>query len=94
MSRQDVYVATIKLQLDELNADLKKLESRGREATRDAQTRFDRELRTLRELSTQAGARLDEMQDAAQGTWHTLVADMEKLRDAFAHSFHDVKSQA
>jgi hypothetical protein len=94
MSRQDVYVATIKLQLDELNAELKMLESRGRDATRDAQLQFDRELRTLRELSTQAGARLDEMQDAAQGTWHTLVADMEKLRDAFSHSFHGVKSQS
>lgn len=93
MSSQDVYVATIKRQLDELNADLKRLESKGKDARRDAQTQFERELRTLRELSIQSGARLDEMQDAAQDTWHTLVADMEKLRDAYSHSFQQLRSR-
>lgn len=50
MSKQDVYVAKMKLQLDELKA-------------------------------------------SAEGRWHKLVSEMEKLRTAFTSSFNYFRSQ-
>jgi uncharacterized alpha-E superfamily protein len=93
MSTQDVYIATIKSQLDELNAQLKKLEAGAGSARRGAQKGFDDDLAVLREKSRLAGAKLDEMKHAAADRWHTLVVEMEKLRDAFTHAFHHFKSQ-
>jgi hypothetical protein len=33
------------------------------------------------------------MKTASEETWETMVTEMEKVRDAFTHSFHYFKSQ-
>ena len=47
----------------------------------------------LREKSQLAAAKLEEMRVAGEGTWEKMTAEMDKLRDAFTHSFHYFKSQ-
>ncbi len=47
----------------------------------------------LRQQSQLALAKLDELRTAGEDTWETMVAEMEKIRDAFTHSFHYFKSQ-
>ncbi len=93
MSKQDVYITKIKLQLDELNVELKTLEAKARDARAEAKEKVDEEMAKLRHQSKLAAAKLDEMKAAAEGTWDRMVADMEKLRDAFKHSFSYFKSQ-
>ena len=93
MSKQDVYIAKMKLQLDELNLEVKKLEIKAMEARADAKDKVEEEMVKLRHQSKLASDKLDEVKAAAEGSWHKMVTEMEKLRDAFTHSFSYFKSQ-
>ena len=56
-------------------------------------TKYAEQMDKVREQSKLASAKLDEMTAAAESSWHKMVADMEKLRNAFTSSFHYFKSQ-
>ncbi len=93
MSVRDEYVAKMKLQLDELNANMGKLEARAKEAKQDARATYKEEMDKLHQQSRLTIAKLEELRTAGDDTWDNMVAEMEKLRDAFTHSFHYFKSQ-
>lgn len=93
MSKRDEYITATKLQLDELNASISKLEARAQEAKDDARDKYNEEMRKLRHQSRLAVAKLDEMKAASEESWEAMVSEMEKVRDAFKHSFHYFKSQ-
>jgi hypothetical protein len=93
MSKQDVYIAKMKLQLDELNLKMTEIESRASEAGHEAKAAYQEEVHKLRAHSRQAGDKLDQMRAAAAGSWHDMVSEMEKLRHAFTSSFAYFKSQ-
>lgn len=93
MSKIDDYIAATKLQLDELNASMVKLEARAQEVKEDARDKYHEEMRKLRHQSKLAVARFDEMKSAGEDKWESMVTEMEKVRDAFTHSFHYFKSQ-
>jgi uncharacterized membrane protein len=93
MSNRDVYVAKMKLQLSELNAQMDKAELRAKEAREDVREKYKEEMAKLHVQSRLALAKLEEMQKAGETTWEAMVAEMEKVRDAFTHSFSYFKSQ-
>jgi hypothetical protein len=62
-------------------------------AGRPGATGIRRQMDKVREQSRLASAKLDELSTAAEGSWDKMVADMEKLRNAFTSSFHYFKSQ-
>ena len=93
MSKRDVYIEKMKQQLDELNAKMSKLEAKAQEAKDDAREKYKEEMSKLRQQSKLAVAKLDELTAAGEDTWETLVAEMEKIRDALIHSFNYFKSQ-
>ena len=47
----------------------------------------------LREQSVHAKAKMEELKAASEDRWDAMVAEMEKVRDAFVHSFSYFKSQ-
>lgn len=47
----------------------------------------------LRQQSDLAVAKLEELKAAGEDSWEKMVAEMEKIRDAFIHSFSYFKSQ-
>ena len=93
MSKRDVYIANIKLQLDELNLKMSKVEAKALEAKEDARAKYKEQIEDLRKQSKVAVAKLDEMKTAGEETWESMVDEMEKVRDAFKHSFNYFKSQ-
>lgn len=93
MSKRDAYVAKIKLEIDQLNAKMTKIEAQAKEARAEVRDKYLQQLDKLQASSRTAVAKLDEIQAASEESWHQLVAEMEKLRDAFTHSFHYFKSQ-
>jgi chromosome segregation ATPase len=93
MSKRDEYVAKMKLQLDELNAKMDELEAKAKEAKEDARDKYKEEMGKLRHQSKLAVAKLDELKASGEDKWETMVAEMEKIRDAFTHSFNYFKSQ-
>ena len=93
MSRQNAYIAKMKLQLDELNVKMNELDARAQEAKADVRDKYLEEMKKLRHQSKLAVAKLEEIKLAGESKWEALVAEMEKMRDAFTHSFHYFKSQ-
>ena len=93
MSKRDLYIEKMKLQLDELNLKMGQVELKAKEAREDAREKYKEEMAKLRKQSTLAVAKLDEMKAAGEDSWEAMVAQMEKVRDAFTHSFKYFKSQ-
>ncbi len=93
MSKRDAYIAKMKLQLDELNTKMGNVEAKAREAKEDARDKYKEETGKLRAQSQLAVIKLDELKAAGEDTWDKMVAEMEKVRDAFTHSFNYFKSQ-
>ncbi len=93
MSKRDAYIAKMKLQLDELNTKMGNVEAKAREAKEDARDKYNEEMGKLRAQSHLAVVKLDELKAASEDTWDKMVAEMEKVRDAFTHSFNYFKSQ-
>jgi hypothetical protein len=93
MTKKSIYIEKMKTQLDELNASMNKLDAKTEEAKADARDMYREEMRKLRHQSKLAVAKLDDIKLASEESWEAMVTEMEKVRDAFTHSFHYFKSQ-
>jgi DNA repair exonuclease SbcCD ATPase subunit len=93
MSNHEAYIAKMKLQLDELDTRMDALDAKANEAKEDARAKYHEEMAKLRAQSKLAKGKLEDMKAASEDAWDTMVAEMEKVRDAFTHSFSYFKSQ-
>lgn len=93
MTKRNAYIEKMKKQLDDLNAKMSKLETRAQDAKDDARARYKQEMSKLNKQSKLAVAKLEEIQAAGEDKWESMVTEMEKVRDAFIHSFNYFKSQ-
>lgn len=93
MTTRDVYITKMKLQLDELNLQMGKLELRAQEAREDVRDKYQAEMAKLHDQSEVAKAKLADMQASTESAWDGMVTEMDKIRDAFVHSFSYFKSQ-
>jgi predicted nucleic acid-binding Zn-ribbon protein len=93
MTTRDIYITKMKLQLDELNLQMGKLEARAQEAREDVRDKYQAEMSKLHAQSELAKAKLADMQASSESAWDKMVAEMDKVRDAFVHSFSYFKSQ-
>jgi hypothetical protein len=93
MTKQSIYIETMKAQLDVLNDNMNKLQAKAEGVKEDAREKYKTEMAKLHEQSLLAVAKLGEMKSASEEGWDATVAEMEKVRDAFTHSFHYFKSQ-
>lgn len=93
MTARDDYIARMKTQLDELNAKMDRAEAKAKEAKADARIAYQEEMTKLRHQSSLAAAKFDQVKAATEESWDGMVTDMEKLRDAFVHSFRYFRSQ-
>ena len=93
MTTRDAYIAKMKLQLDELGVKMDELEAKAQEAKAEARDTYKAEMTKLRHQSKLAKGKLDDMVAAGEDKWDVAVAEMDKIRDAFVHSFSYFKSQ-
>ena len=92
-TKRDEYTAKMKAQLDELNSNIDALQAKAHEAKEDAREKYHAEVAKLRKQSAVAVAKLEELKLASEDSWHKMVAEMEKVRDAIKHSYNYFKSQ-
>ena len=92
-TKREEYTAMMKSQLDDLNAKMDELEAKTKEAKADAREKYKTEVAKLRHQSELALAKLNEMSAAGEDSWDNMVAEMEKVRDAFTSSFHYFQSK-
>lgn len=93
MSKRNEYTEKMKLQIDELNAKMNLLDAKAKEAREDARDKYKAEMTKLRHQSSLAIDKLEELKAAGEDSWEKMVTEMEKIRDAFTHSFSYFKSQ-
>lgn len=93
MITRDAYIAKMKTQLDELNARMERLSVQATEARTNVRATYDKDMAQLHQQSVHAKAKMEELKTAGEDRWDVMVAEMEKVRDAFVHSFSYFKSQ-
>ena len=59
----------------------------------EARDKYKEEMGKLRDQSKLAVAKLEELKVSGEDKWEAMVAEMEKIRDAFTHSYNYFKSQ-
>ena len=87
MSRRAEYITKMETQLDKLNEKMSSLESGAKEAKEEAMQTYKEEMGKLRAKSKGALAKLDELKASTEDSWEAMVDYMEKMHDAFTHSF-------
>lgn len=83
----------MKEQIDNLNTQIDELQAKAKDAKGDVREKYETEMNKLREQSNKAGDKLKELKNAGEDTWENLVADTDKVLNAFVHSFNYFKSQ-
>lgn len=86
------YTAMMKLQLDELNTKIDKLEAKADDMKKDAREKYQTEIIKLRHESKLAMTKFGELKTASEDSWDKMVAEMDKIGDAFTKSFHYFKT--
>ena len=87
MTQRTAYIDKMELQLDKLNKKMEDLGASSKVAKAQAQQKYKDEMAKLREQSKVAVAKLEELKSASTDSWESMVTDMEKMHDAFTHSF-------
>ena len=93
MVTKNAYIEKMKAQLDELNVRMERLGERATEAQASVHATYAKDMAQLRERSIQAKTKMEELKVAGEDRWDAMVTEMEKVRDAFVHSFSYFKSQ-
>ncbi len=93
MSKRDEYTQMLKNELDALNVKMDALDAKTQEAKEDARDAYKAEVAKLRHQSKLAVAKYEELKASSEDSWDKMVAETEKIRDSFVHSFHYFKSQ-
>ena len=93
MTKKDEYVAKMKSKIDDLDAQLDALTAKSNSAKKELQAKYKQEMADLRAQSSEASAKLDEIMNAGEDVWENMVEEMEKIGDAFKHSYNYFKSQ-
>ena len=90
---RDDFVAKLKRQIDDVNAQISEFEAKAEAAGAKAMEDFDAQMDELRGHAQAMQAKLDEMRNAGEDSWERIVEESRKLRDACVHSFNYFKSQ-
>ncbi len=93
MKNREAYINKIKVQLDELDAKMDTLEAKAADAKDTAHEKYVAEMAKLRQQSKVTKAKFDDLIASGEDKWDDMVVEMEKVRDAFVHSFNYFKSQ-
>jgi chromosome segregation ATPase len=93
MTNREAYIEKMKTQLDELNVRMERLSDKAADAQASVRATYDKDMAQLRQQSAHAKTKLEELKSAGEDRWDAMVSEMEKVRDAFVHSFSYFKSQ-
>jgi multidrug resistance efflux pump len=88
MSKRDAYVAKLKAQLDEWNAEVRKWEAKAKAAQADVRIEYEKQLEAFRRQRNQAMEQMRQVQAAAADAWLDLARGADeawaKAHEAFA----------
>ncbi|WP_031432191.1 sll1863 family stress response protein [Methylomarinum vadi] len=77
MSNRDQYVAKIKAQLDQWNADIDRLEAKAKEAEADVRIEHQKEIEVIKAQRDQLVSKLGEVENASEEAWEDIKTGAE-----------------
>lgn len=93
MTARETYVENMKLELDKLNDQLSSLEAKVAHTRRDPRDQYEIGLAKLRIHARDARTQWEALQACSEESWHQWASDMDRMRDAFIHAFHDFRAR-
>lgn len=81
MKNRDVYVKKVQAQLDEWDAEIKKLKARADKASAQAELEYRKQLDTLKSKRKKAGDKLSELKSAGDDAWEDVKEGLETATD-------------
>jgi len=91
MKNRDVYVKKVQAQLDEWDADIKKLKAKANKASANATLEYKSRIESLKRKQQEAGDRLDDLKSASDDAWDDLKKGLENATSVLGDS---IKSAA
>jgi len=93
MGTRDEYLAKLKQQLDEWNADIDSLEAKAGELTGPARAKLEPYLASAREHRDAAVAKLAELKNSGETSWEKVQGEVEHVWKTLRQSINYFKSQ-
>nr|WP_245635132.1 coiled coil domain-containing protein [Marinobacterium profundum] len=90
---KDAYEKKMQAQLNEWDADIKKLKAHADKARADAQIEYFKQIEELRERQQRAQQKLTEIQQASDTAWEDLRVGAESAWDSFADAMRAARSR-
>lgn len=84
MNRKDAYAKKIQAQLDEWDAEIKKLKARAEREEADAKLEIGKQIETLRRRRDRVGDKLAEVKAAGDDAWEDLKGGLESATAALS----------
>jgi predicted nucleic acid-binding Zn-ribbon protein len=92
MLTRDKYVAKMKKQLDEWNAEMDVLEAKVQATKEDAREKYQEQLVALRAKRQEGEKKLEAIKSATEDSWEQLKAEAENVWEAFKDSVNAFKA--
>ena len=93
MGKRDEYIEKTKQRLDELNAEMAKLEADVDHLVGEAKVRRQEMLKKLRAQSATVQRKLAKLREQSEDSWESFKDEVEHVQKAFVHSFNYFRSQ-
>lgn len=91
-SKRDQFIETIKNRLDELNNEIDRLESKAKEASGQAEKKYEEQLEEIRGKRNELKKKLTELRAASEAQFEKLKLEAEHAWKAFQNSVNYFKS--
>lgn len=92
-NRRDEYVQKLKVQLDEWNQDLDRLEKRAREVRSDAESAYRERIAALRTKQQEVEHKLKDLRTASETAWEAMKSGLEEAREEFRRAFEKTRRE-
>jgi hypothetical protein len=92
MGKRDEYVNSLKLKLDEWNADVARWEAQTRAAQASARAEYEKQLAAIRQHRDQAIEQLRKVQAASGDAWTELAQGADKAWAQMSEAFEKARA--
>jgi len=92
MSKQDEYVAKLKAQLDQWNAEVARWEAQTQKVQAGARAEYERQLKEFRRQRDQAMERMRQVQTATSDAWVDLTRGADQAWSNLRETFEKARS--
>ncbi len=93
MSNRDTYVQKFKVQLDQWNAEIDKLEAKVQKASANLKIGYRKQIASLRDQRDQAKQKLLQVQDSSEDAWEELKQGAEDVWSRTKEAFSKARSK-